>query len=176
MTLKFYSAKAYDYVRETFDLALPHPRTIRTWYCGVEEDPGFTKQSFDALKAKANDNLAHRKETVCAVMFDEMAIRKHIAYANRKYQGYVDIGTGRFDDSTPVAKDTLVFMAVSANDSWKMPLGYFLIDGLSGEERANLVNECFCRLHDSGVRAVSLTCDGPSCHFAMMKSLGVNMR
>ena len=107
MTLQFYSAKAYDYVRETFDLALPHPRTIRTWYCGVEGDPGFTKQSFDALKAKANDNLAQGKETVCAVMFDEMAILKHIAYANGKYQGYVDIGTGRFDDSTPVAKDAI---------------------------------------------------------------------
>lgn len=46
---------------------------------------------------------------------------------------------------------------------------------LSGVDRANLVNECFRRLHDSGVQAVSLTCDGPSCYFAMMKSLGANM-
>ena len=70
MTLQFYSAKAYDYVRETFNLALPHPRTIRSWYSGVDGDPGFTKQSFTALQAKAMDNQAKGKETICTVMFD----------------------------------------------------------------------------------------------------------
>jgi len=175
MTLQFYSSRAYDCVRENFDLALPSPRTIRSWYSGVDGDPGFTKQAFDALKARASDNLSKGKETVCSIMFDEMAIKKHIEYSNGRMCGYVDIGTGRFDDSNPVAKDALVFMAVSVNDGWKIPLGYFLIDGLTGEERANLVSKCFRRLHDTGVRAVSLTCDGPSCHFAMMRSLGANM-
>ena len=32
MTLKFYSAKAYKYVRESFDLGLPHPSVISSWY------------------------------------------------------------------------------------------------------------------------------------------------
>ena len=32
ITLQFYSKKAYDYVRKTFNLALPHPRVLRTWY------------------------------------------------------------------------------------------------------------------------------------------------
>lgn len=31
-TLQFYSTKAYNYVRRTFHLALPHPSTIRRWY------------------------------------------------------------------------------------------------------------------------------------------------
>jgi hypothetical protein len=31
-TLHFYSPKAYDYAREKFLLALPHPQTIRKWY------------------------------------------------------------------------------------------------------------------------------------------------
>ena len=30
-TLHFYSAKAYVYVRETFDLVLPHPETIQNY-------------------------------------------------------------------------------------------------------------------------------------------------
>ncbi|XP_054637995.1 THAP domain-containing protein 1-like [Dunckerocampus dactyliophorus] len=42
MTLQFYSEKAYNYVRETFDLALPHPRQLRKWYSKVDRDPGFT--------------------------------------------------------------------------------------------------------------------------------------
>ena len=32
MTLQFYSKKAYEYVRQTFDLALPHQRVLTKWY------------------------------------------------------------------------------------------------------------------------------------------------
>ena len=52
MTLKFYSSKAYKFVRETFALGLPHPSTIRTWYGAINADPGFTQASFSALSAK----------------------------------------------------------------------------------------------------------------------------
>ena len=175
MTLQFYSSRAYNYVRETLKLALPHPRQIRSWYNGVNGDPGFTKAAFSAIEARATDNKAQGKETICAVMLDEMAIRRHVQYAKGRYHGYVDVGSGQFSDTTPLAKDALVMMAVSVNAGWKIPLGYFLIDGMSGEERANLVSECFHKLHEAGVRAVSLTCDGPSCHFSMMRHLGVNM-
>ena len=50
--------------------------------------------------------------------------------------GYVD------DDSSPVAKDVLVFMAISVISSWKVPCAYFSIDGLSGSEHAKLVKLC----------------------------------
>ena len=52
MTLAFYSAKAYSYVRETFELALPSPATLREWYSSVDGTPGFTEEAFLALKAK----------------------------------------------------------------------------------------------------------------------------
>ena len=32
LTLQFYSAKAYEFVRRTFNLALPHQSQIRRWY------------------------------------------------------------------------------------------------------------------------------------------------
>jgi hypothetical protein len=44
LMLSFYSMKAYNYVRETFQLALPHPSTIRQWYRGVNGRPGFTAE------------------------------------------------------------------------------------------------------------------------------------
>ena len=68
-------------------------------------------------------------------------------------------------------QDALVLMAVSVNALWKIPVGYFLVDGMSGSERVNVVRECFQRLHTTGVHVVSLTCDGPSCHFSMLKDL-----
>lgn len=175
MTLHFYSAKAYQYVRENFDLALPNPRTIRSWYSRIDAEPGFTKVAFDSLQARAQDRKEKGQETVCALMVDEMAIRRHVEYAGGKFQGYVDIGSGIVDDSLPVAKDAMVLMVVAINESWKLPLGYFLIDGMSGEERANIINDCLHRLHDSGVHTISLTCDGPSCNFSMMRALGATM-
>ena len=175
MTLQFYSAKAYDFVRETFDLALPHPRSLRTWYSHINGEPGFTKCAFDAISAQVLTDTANGRATICSLMLDEMAIRKHIEYTNGQFHGYVDIGNGQIDDSTPVVKDALVIMVVAVNTSWKVPVGYFLVDGMSGVERANLVNEALQRLHTTGATIISLTCDGPACHFAMMRALGADL-
>lgn len=41
-TLHFYSGKAYDYVRKTFNLSLPHPSVIRKWSSAIECQPGFS--------------------------------------------------------------------------------------------------------------------------------------
>ena len=40
LTLQFYSAKAYDYVRRKLNLALPHPRHLRFIYSKIDADPG----------------------------------------------------------------------------------------------------------------------------------------
>ena len=162
-------------MRETFDLALPHPRLIRSWYSEVEGDPGFTKAAFEALSQTVTKNKEEGRETLCSLMLDEMAVRKQVEFANNRYHGFVDIGNGEVNDSAPMAKDALVLMAVSVNAGWKTPLGYFLIDGLSGREWANLVRECLHRLHNVGVTTMSLTCDGPSCHISMMTDLGASM-
>ena len=66
-------------------------------------------------------------------------------------------------------------MAVLLNSNWKVPLGYFLINGLAASERANLVETCLLKLSDVGVKTVSLTCDGPSCNQSMVKLLGAKL-
>uniref|UniRef100_A0A8C5BZB7 THAP-type domain-containing protein n=1 Tax=Gadus morhua TaxID=8049 RepID=A0A8C5BZB7_GADMO len=175
MTLHFYSAKAYSFVRKAFDLVLPHPATIRTWYSHISADPGFTKPAFSALACHAQNRMVEGKETLCALMLDEVAIRKHVEHAAGRFHGYVDLGCGTVDDSLPPAKGALVLMVVAINDSWKIPVAYFLIDGMTGEERANIISECLHRLHATGVRTVSLTCDGPSCHFSMLRALGATL-
>ena len=105
-----------------------------------------------------------------------MSIRKHLTWDGSKYRGFVDVGTGEVqDDSAPVAKEALVVMAVCVNSTWKVPLGYFLVNGLTGEERANVIKICIERLCETGVEVVSVTCDGPSCHFAMLSALGASL-
>lgn len=42
LTLHFYSPRAYNFVRNTFDTCLPHTRTIEKWYQSINGQPGFT--------------------------------------------------------------------------------------------------------------------------------------
>ena len=175
LTLQFYSTKAYNFVRKHFNLALPHPAAIRRWYQSINGQPGFTAEAFIALSARVEEAKKTGHGIICSLMIDEMAIRKHVQWDGSKYLGYVDLGTGMIDDSSPIAADALVFMAVALNGHWKLPCGYFLINGLSGEERSNLVKQCLMKLNDVGVNIVSLTCDGPSCHFSMINHLGASL-
>ena len=98
------------------------------------------------------------KQLIGAMMLDEMAIRKHIQWNDTAgtFQGYVNMGTGVEMDSLPPAKDALVFMVVGVNGAWKVPVGYFLIDGLDSAERANLVNQCLSLCHEAGVKVCSI--------------------
>ena len=127
------------------------------------------------MKVKAEEAEKKGGKVICSLMMDEMAIKKHVSWDGKKYNGYVDLGNGISDDSLPVAGDALVFMVVAVDGSWKVPCGYFFIDGLSGKERANLVKVCIQRLSDVGVKVISLTCDGPSCHFSMLSALGASL-
>eukprot|EP00794_Sanderia_malayensis_P021093 gene21093-23154_t len=109
-------------------------------------------------------------------MLDEMSIRKHVPWDGKRFRGYVDLGNDcPPDDSSPIAKNVLVLMAVCVNGSWKVPCGYFFIDGLSGVEKANIVKVCIERLADTGAIVSSLICDGSSCHFTMMQELGASL-
>ena len=89
---------------------------------------------------------------MAALMMDEMSIRKHIQWDGDHFVGYVDIGTGIDSDSLPPAKEALVFQLVGLNDSWKIPVAYFLIDGLDATERSQLVLQCLERAHEAGVK------------------------
>ncbi|KAG8176393.1 hypothetical protein JTE90_020178 [Oedothorax gibbosus] len=75
LTLNFYSAKAYDYVTQTFQCNLPHPTTLRKWYKSINGSPGFTSEAFAALKENAKEG---KTKINCALMVDEMVIKNHV--------------------------------------------------------------------------------------------------
>ena len=61
-------------------------------------------------------------------MLDEMAMKKHVSWDGKEFRGYVDVGNGIDEnDSSPVAKDALVLMAVAVNGSWKVPCGLLMV-------------------------------------------------
>lgn len=169
LTLNYYSPKAYDYVRKTFDTCLPERRTLRKWYEKIGGDPGFTKESLEALKQKAkNTNYT----IIAGLTLDEMAIRRRIEYDGEKLVGHVDIGTGVEGDHIEEAKEALVFLVTSVNCNFKVPVGYFLVDGMTGRQRADLVLQCLELIEETGIRMISLTFDGCAANMAMVKCLG----
>ena len=124
---------------------------------------------------RVQEAKAKEDEVICGLVVDEMSIRKHLEWDWHKFIGYTDIGNDTEDDNSPPASEAFVFLTVSLNSNWKVPFGYFLIDGLAVSERANLVETCLLKLSDVGVKTVSLTCDGPHCNQAMLKILGAKL-
>ena len=80
------------------------------------------------------------------LLSDEMSIMKHLQFFGNKFVGLVDLIEE--EDTSELAAECLTFMTVAVNNSWKIPLGYFLIKGLTVDQRVNLVTDC-------GVKVIS---------------------
>lgn len=132
LSLHFYSPKAYNYVRYKFYNSLPHPKTISRWYQSVHGEPGIITEALEAIKRRAN-SVSHR--LVGTLVFDEVAIRQHIDYYKGKMVGYVDCGKLIECDTAQIAKEALVYCVTCMNDTWKMPVAYFLLNGINAEKK-----------------------------------------
>lgn len=175
LTLNFYSSSAYNYVRKTFNNCLPHPSTIRKWLSSVDGSPGYTAESLKAIKLKVAELREKNQELICGLIMDEIAIKKHIHWNGKRYLGFVDFGTKLESDSLPEAKEALVFLLVGLNTRWKIPIAYFLLNGLEASTKANLVNGCLKMCHDCGARIVSFTFDGTVTNFSVGRILGAKL-
>ena len=87
LSLHFFSAKAYAYVRQQFNTTLPHPRTLSKWYSHLNAAPGFTLEALKTLSLKVNSSI---HPLYYSLMIDAMAIRQHLEYDGKNYYGHVD--------------------------------------------------------------------------------------
>jgi len=107
-------------------------------------------------------------------MMDKISIRQHIEYDGNSYYGRVDLGNNLNTDSLEKAKECLVFMVVSVNENWKIPIGYFLTSGLNSSQKFELVRHALDLLLETNVIITSLTYYGFSINLSMSKLLGCN--
>ncbi|RVE39890.1 hypothetical protein evm_015460, partial [Chilo suppressalis] len=173
LTLNYYSPRAYDYIRQSFDSCLPHRKTLAKWYGHIKGEPGFTEESFQALKSKAGVSQQHR--LLCSLVFDEVAIRPQKLWDGKKNIGFVDMGAG-VEEGAALASQALVFLLVGINQHFKVPLGYFLSNGVTGEQKANLITLCLIKCSESNIDVVSLTCDGHGTNLTAFELLGCNLQ
>lgn len=81
LTLHFYSPQAYAFVRKKFNTCLPHPKTISKWYKSVNGEPGLNREALQTIKKYAE---IVNFPLFGVLIFDEMAIRRHIEYDGKK--------------------------------------------------------------------------------------------
>lgn len=178
LTLHFYSPRGYRYVRSVFKDSLPSVSTIRKWYSVIDGKPGFSAEAFNALKLKSIEANKNGQQILACVMFDEMSIRKQVEFdehANRS-TGQVNFGSN-IDNTEEVvyAKDALVYMVTGVNISFKIPVAYFLIAGISAEEKAALTKEVVLVVCKAGIKVVGLVFDALPLNFAMIKVMGTDI-
>lgn len=172
ITLNFYSPSAYKYVRHAFNASLPHPRVLSKWYENITSEPGFTKQALDILKKKYS---LSGKRLICTLVADEMAIRHQTIWNGKNTEGLVDYGVG-FAKNNEIATQAYVFILVCMNENWKIPIGYFFVNGLPAETRANLISMCLRECYHVGVDIIAVTFDGCSSNINAANILGCELK
>lgn len=101
-----------------------------------------------------------------------MSLRQHVEWVNDKVYGLVTIGNNVCDENIGYAKQVLVFMFVAINEAWKLPLGYFCIESLNSEKKADLVKHCLQLLDDCKITVTNITFDCCPTNLTMAKVLG----
>ena len=171
LTLFCYSNKAYSYICKL--LPLPHPRTITKWLSTIDGNPGITKESIDSVKRKIEES---EYPLLFTLMLDEMSIKKQIEWNGKENIGFVDLGTNEEDDSLPAATNALVFLLVPLNGNWKIPVAYYLTEGLTGKVLASLTRNLLTHLHKNTINVLALVCDGCGGNQSMLAELGVELK
>lgn len=153
---------------------------MRNWYASINAKPGFTTEAFDILKKRADEYFAaNGTKILCGLIDDEMAIRTHAQWnpSTMKFDGFVNLGQNErtLDPSEvnlPLAKHALVFMISGIEEDFKIPIAYFLVKGLSADEKAAITNQILIRLSEIGIVVVSMTFDGYPVNLAMVNIFG----
>lgn len=178
-TLRFLSPKAYDYIREKFDKNLPHPSTIRKWFLHSNSsgEPGFCKGSLDILKKLLEEQHLKGEELNCALVFDEMAIRRALYWLQciKKFSGFITYGSMEEEsDHLPIASNVLVFMLNGINVRFNLPVAFYFIRQLNGVEKWVLVNAVLKTLAEMGIKVRSGGFDGFPNNILMCELAGAN--
>lgn len=165
LTLRFYSPRAYDYIRMKFDNNLPHPATIRKWYqqSGVQSKSGICQRSVELLKDQVRKLKNANEELYCGLVHDEMSIRQHAQWLDDKkeFSGFITFGKVSEDAETlPLATHALVFLINGINIPFHLPIAYYFIADIEGIDKVVLKTSIIEVLTNIGVKLVTSTFDG----------------
>lgn len=179
MSLHYTSPRAYDYLRKKFGKHLPHPQTIRQWYRNSDLDAtsGIGTHALNALESKAKTMCENGKQLVVSLVFDEMHIQRNMTWcrASNKFIGLIDYGTHNPDDEFTLAKDVITFMACGLNSHFQQPVGFYFIQSLKANERADLLLQIITEISKRRIKVANVTFDGHKANISMCGYFGAKL-
>lgn len=155
------SPKSYKYLSQL--LPMPSIRTLQTVLQNMKMEPGIDQTVIDYLKKKGEDLT--EKEKICAILFDEMALKKRLIYSPcvDKVDGFEDLGHegGR---SERIADHALVFMLQGIYKKLKQPIAYYFVKGtISSDKLAQIIESVVRAVTAAGYKVLTTVCDqGPT--------------
>lgn len=180
LQIHFHSPAAYSYIRKAFNNNLPRVATLIEWYSSIEGAPGFNTQNYAVLRKKVVEYSAQGKELFVSLISDEMAINQKLQWDNnrKRFIGFATCENSNkktpdnYETHTPLGKQALVFMVVS--DDFKLPLSYFLLNGISAEDRKNLTLGVINRINETEAKIMAFISDGCVSNISCAKLLGAD--
>jgi len=104
-----------------------------------------------------------------------MCIKRKLDWDSKRYTGFVDLGTDVDTNELSEAQYALTFLVTCLNVHYKIPIAYYLIHALTGEERANLLKQCLFVLHEANIYITSFTVDGAASNITMLNKMSANL-
>ncbi|XP_061724353.1 uncharacterized protein LOC133530457 [Cydia pomonella] len=150
--LNFYSPSSYKYILETYNTPLPELKVLYSWYLKDDHYPGMSEKAFKILKEKS---LAKRH--TCTLMFIDIFLNNEGRYCDQ-----VDYGHGEYFKFIDKAVLAYVFVLVSLDEDWKMPIGYIFARNIPAETQAEYIRICLTHCHEAGADVVAVTLDTPT--------------
>lgn len=181
--MHFHSPRAYNFFRETFNKRLPHSKTIQSWYANSDLDTQpniINDHCLGILKRTADEYAQCGRKLVCSLLFDEMHIMKHVQWSNREHKlvGYAN--TIEKADHAPehlnVANQALVFMVNALNADFQLPIVYYFIKSMNGEERQMIVEKIIKLLMGCNIIISNIVFDGFQPNKTMCRLLGADLK
>lgn len=173
------SPRAYAFVRQKVNNHLPYKSTIQQWYRNSELDStsGIGQHSLKMLGEKAKEMSDKNEQLVVSVVLDEMAIQRFMSWcrATNRFIGLIERGTPVENEDFNLAKKVIVFMVCGVNAKFEQPVGYFFIQSLKYNHRAEVVTELLTEITKRGIRVANLTFDGDWANFKMCMQFGADL-
>ncbi|KAM6261623.1 DNA transposase THAP9 [Porphyrio hochstetteri] len=172
--LHLYDIKAYDYLRKIFPL--PHPYSLTNWLSNNEAAAGFSRDIFLRLQEKVE--RGDQAYFCCGLMVQEVSLCKQQEWdpQTQRLTGFVDVGAGVLDaDEAPLASEAIVLMAVGISSVWTAPLGYFLVNSVTGCLLAQLLRQTINKLNNIGIRVLAVTSGATARGAETAKALGIRI-
>merc|ERR1711978_345665 len=66
-------------------------------------------------------------------------------------------------------------MVTGLRSYWKLPLAYFLVDGVNAEELSQIAKTAIYKCQEAGVRIRTAVMDGTTTNFSAFDALGCNL-